>query len=467
MRSFLKSLDLNWPFLAVFFYSFSLTLFFRFQYHNDLGFWYSHDFGPHPETGHLFFFGRPLGGFLLDIQTNILRIFPTLTVLTISRFLSLLLLGMFFFLVEEVLKRFTDLLPFQRSIFLIAMAIQPSWFEAYAWVSNLVPGVIAYIVGISSFIAYSNPVLSKWQRYIGAGSLIAAAFLIYPPGASVFFWGVLIRCSLGKDDYTLKQVILDGLYFALICLLALAFHKFFVMDYVCGSYWTKCETWEAPDSKTYSWSLMTNPIEKLGILWNLTIVTSISWITILKNVNIVEFLPGIFTILFALGPYSNKGDRKFTVKHWIRGLGYGLMFIFVLNAPNLVTNSSVIAFRTVAPYTIFIALGLIKILSLFKDQKIQKILSVCIGLALITLCIASSLKLASHYSNAWTSISSNTEVIKICKDHPKTSTQLAQVPVVAKYLEPRYFTDADSLDLDFPLLLKDLTPAICDLLDSN
>jgi len=467
MRSLFKTVNINWLFLATVFAAFAPTLFFHFQYHNDLGYWFDREFGPHPETGHLFYFGRPFGGMLLDLQTNILRMFPTLTALTISRFVSLIFIVIFFYLTEKILRRFTNLTGIQRSVFLLVIALQPPWYEAYVWTSNLTPGILSYILGIVSFLLYSKNTKKSWRDYFAAGSLLAVSFLIYPPGTCVFFWGVFILCSFGKEEYKFRQVILDGAFFASVCLLCLVFHKIVVMGPVCDSYWAKCVSWESPTSKAYSWSLFLNPLEKLEVLWNLTVVTSVSWIALLTKVNAIEALPGLSLLALAFGPFTSKGGIQFTKQDWFKGFGYSLLFLFVLNVPNLVTNGAVIAFRTVAPNTIFFAVAMVKILSVFKNQNIQKsIAAMSIG-TLVILCIVSSLKLVDHYETAWAEVTSDPQVRELCKNGPRIGPRFAVIPVVAKYLRPGYFSDADGLDLDLPVFLQDSTPSICYLLENE
>lgn len=467
MHSYFKSLKLNWLFIAVLFISFVPTLFFRFQYHNDLGYWLDREFGPHPESGHLFYFGRSLGGILLDLHTNILKLFPTLTALTVSRFVSLIFLAVLFYLVEKILTKYTHLSAIHRTIFLLILALQPSWFEAFVWTSNLIPGIIAYILAVSAFLVYPKEIKTKWSRYLTPAALLASSFLIYPPGACSFFWGPFILCCFGKENYKFKKVIFDGLFFCAVCVLCLIFHKLVVAGVVCDNYWAKCATWEPENSKEYSWAIITNPLEKLGTLWNLTAITTLSWSALITKGTVLTVLPGFALFVFAFGPDTRAHEHKMTWQTWARGLCYSLMFLLIFNAPNLVTHGEVIAFRTVAANTIFFSVGLIKLLSLIRYRPIQNTLSILIVGVCVGLCIFVSTKFANHLQTAWKEVITDAEVRNVCTIGPKVGPKFAAIPAIQKYLKPSFANEIDGFDLDLQIFLQDMTPSICYLLENE
>lgn len=363
----------NWIYFAVFF-AFSPSLFYVFLYHNDHLFWelYSHG-TPHRELGHLILFGRPLGALLLHWQSILVSYWEAPELLNFFRLIAILLLMDMIRLLEAFLKDHLTLDSTSRFMILLLTFLQPSWLLGSAWAASIIPCILSY------WLALRSSVLFFWSghqrpslRFFLASLLLTSAFLIYPLSTCVFFWPNLLLTTLASDERGLRELLRPLSLFFILGILAVALHFLFLKNYLCSDLFS-CTTWVTIDSKEYSLKPPTSLLEKLRVLADILTLQARSWTLFFskhENQPLHLLLAAVFPFASFLPLLSGK-TPDFAPKIWLKSMGYFLLFVLLMNFPNLVTRGAVVVFRTLSPNSLMFSIGMVKIIHLIRKQQLR------------------------------------------------------------------------------------------------
>lgn len=399
----------------------------KYVYHNDLGFWCNDNspFAAHAESGHLIFFGRPLGAMLLNLQTILIRNSHTIYMINIVRVISIILFLGLACLVDYTLIKYTILNKQKRFLLITIMFIHPSWFISLIWASNLLPGIGSYILGLLAALSLQPfslnsevfSILNK-KRILLASLLLVSSFYIYPAGALAFFWLPLICWSIGSHKLRVIELLKMFVFFGIVCSLGLLIHYLILKPILCHV--TACTTWIAPDSTEYSLKIVSDIFAKILVLWNSVAIVSGSWFLFFYDTPVIAALIGFAFIIVAVFPspknriFSSNYDKLISIS-------ICCIFFLTLNLHNLITNSSVVAFRTVSPLTILLAIGSIKLINLIPNKK-SIVLEVFIAIFLGVLSTISTIKIIHIYQKAYSILQLQTEChTKIDTNDPRFS----------------------------------------------
>lgn len=159
----------------------------KFGIHNDYTTWsYKNTVISlkHPETQHLFWIGRPLGGFLLNVQ---FMFYKTVSDLAIGRMVSLVCAMACVWGAWRITVKHFLIDPFVSACFWLLILLLPPFVLNILLLTNFVSGLITFAIIIISYSLLSNAHPKKITSHkIAAYTLLAVSFLIYPP-ASLFF----------------------------------------------------------------------------------------------------------------------------------------------------------------------------------------------------------------------------------------------------------------------------------------
>lgn len=166
----------------------------------------THGYFNHAEAVHLILYGRPLNAFLHNLQFKFIGSLIDLHNIRILSVVIIALLGILFFW----FCRKTLLTGKALSIALaFGIVLTPS-FQLFAyWASNLVPGLIASVLGLVAGIIYIKAQAgeSRVKKFIGisiAILLFIMGLLTYPPNASQFLVPIVLWCVFKPEEITIK-----------------------------------------------------------------------------------------------------------------------------------------------------------------------------------------------------------------------------------------------------------------------
>ncbi len=441
--------------------SFLLT----FIYHNDLSIWVESEWSRHVEAGHLVYFARPIGALLLDLQTNLLRMVPELWVLNASRFFSALTLLAIAWLLEKFLKERTQLSPFERSLVVLLTFLQPSWFLSVMWISNYIPVLWAHLLSLSAALLFLRPTSTSSARNLSlkglALTLQVVSILTYPPAACAFFWPLCVLGLLAVEKPRLKVIFSQLAFFAIAGLLALTIHHLFFKPLLCGS-WVECRTWISQDSTEYSWKLVSDPLAKIDVLEDMFGLLGLSWLALIPmslNLQWFALLPLIAPLLerslFSMNPSAWK---SFAWK-----AGFLALMVLLLNSPNLVTNGSMILYRTAAAGTLLIAIAWFQLTGLISSQKLKDATRILVAFVFVALTFWVSWKQLGRYQMAWEKASQDPVVLEICSQGPEGFERLEDVPSLFEFTNAGQLSEINGRDFDLSVLFGGSLAALCHL----
>lgn len=444
--------------------AFGPILFFQYQYANDLIAWHQFGPSPHVETGHLLFFGRPVGGMLLDLQINLMRLAPSIHTLTFARAVTLALLFHLVWLLNHVLVRKTNLSDLQRGVLLVGFALQPPWLLSYMWLATAIPGLISCLLGFWSFVFFDRGEERKSPAlYVLSALFLVLSLFTYQPGVNAFFWGFVIIYTLGTGPLKIKEFSRGLIFFALTCGLGLLLFRLFLKEAVCENYWSGCWTWISGDSKEYSWNLTDNPFEKAGVLWELSKLSFSSWLSFFAWEIDWQWIPGLGLFIMAFAPIRKTKSSSWA--KWPVAFLMALCFLVLLNSANMITKGSMIAFRTLSVMTIFQAVGLVQFLVLFRNPVALKTAAFTAVSVLTSLTLFVGLKFAWHYQTAWEAAKSDSIVRDLCRSDFLPKNQVAStLPFFRNYSGSPYFPEINAKDFDLPVINPDQIGSLCNLL---
>jgi hypothetical protein len=421
------------------FVSFAPLFWNSYVYHNDLGFWIEHSGSGYYESGHLFLIRRPLGAVLLNLQTAIAQLFPSLVLLLAFRLFTLVLVVCLGILVNRLLEQHTGLPRLHRAAFVAALLLQPSWLLTVMWTTNLIPGAIAYLAGLGGAIALDR-VWARSPKLISRGMavpalLIAASVLIYPPGALTFFWLPLIKVCFGTSTFRFRHFVRETVFFAAVSIVALTVDEVLIRPLACLG--NTCQDWIEPGSTSYSLAPASDFVEKLGVLRDSLTTSLMSWANFAFD-PLASSYPGIaaILILLLLTTVISIRQKKRNGTPIIVSATVILAILTGLNAANLVAKFSVVAFRTVSPDTILFGLILVAVLDSVRSIQIRKaIVGVCLAGCAVA-AFGTAHHFTRYYSSGWHKLTSVTAAKNGCVLDPAGRT-LQPEPELALFFQPQ------------------------------
>jgi hypothetical protein len=412
--------------------AFAPLFFFKYSYHNDLGYWVGLPGSGYYESEHLVLVGRPVGAALLNLQTAFVRLFSSIYVLTFLRLVSLGLVAFLGAMLNRVLIEKTSLSRLQRIAFIGAMLLQPSWLLTVMWTTNLIPGAYAYVAGLGAAVALDRGQQSGPRRWIIPTVLLAISLYCYPPGAVSFFWIPLIHASLGNTKYQIRTFANAFGFFALVSLVCGVIQIFLFRPMICGG--NRCRTW-ATDGVLYSLQPVEDFVRKSSVLMDSLATTVASWANFGVNPTTHPSLElaAMLALAIAIGVIAMRQRRQVGTP-LIVTVVLIVAILVLLNAANLVSKFSVVAFRTVSPNTILVGITLVVITDYPGRMRKPAIGVVLVAFALCA--FATAYHFAGYYAKGWSALTTSTQTRYGCDEDPIGVATMSD-PTLARFLQPQ------------------------------
>jgi len=338
----LRGTALAWP-LAIFASLLLVNaqeLFHAFAFHND---YRSFELLPdgccfqHPEATHLIGIGRPLGAYLLGIQTHLLL---SMQAYWVNRLLAILIIAgcawsVFAYLTRNFQLRTVEAFALSAGIFLLP-AMEINTF----WAANLAPGVLAVAIAIGAFFLF------RARSYRWAVLAALAALLIYPPNFLFFLVLSLLDAVLPRRAGfpARRQVLTDVGFIAGMCLAYFVFVLFVLKAYLIHADPLRFGTYFAEigrDRPEYSLNPSFGALRKLHQLVEMGRMATALWFNPLQ---------GAWFVL-ALAALAGAGYRLWR----LRGAGgfgvLAIVLVLVLSPVLTAPGAFDVPYRTIFPIT--------------------------------------------------------------------------------------------------------------------
>jgi hypothetical protein len=457
----------DWKFalLAV---AFAPALLMVYVYHNDVNFWMHPFWTRHVETPHLVYYFRPIGALLIDIQTNLIRLVPSLLILNFVRFLALLMVVASAKIVNKFIEDNLEVKPAVRRMLIVATFLQPTWFIVVAWLHSFMPAVLTHLLSLwASWIFFSSlgkGNLPRVRPAAAAGVLMTIAVLIYPPGACGFFWLPLTALMFGRDRRAMKFALSSTVFFGICGVVSLAVHRFILKDLLCGS-WTQCYTGFEATSREYSLVLATSLLEKFFVLMDVISMHGASWLMLIEGLLFDPLFVGPILLigLFIIAPKFKSGKLAgLDFRAMAYNFGVLTAFALIFNAPNLVTTGNVVVYRSTCVNSLLFGIALANLLGFVKNKKFQKVAVAAMATLLTFSSMIIGYQRLNRWAGEWHNAFNYPGTEEICQRGPEAYDQLMMMPwtLTASRIRP---IDPYLRDFDLPVLPIGSLATLCRL----
>lgn len=337
---------------------YSPIFFHKFAYHNDYRIW---DYNVHNcclgylETKHLFAIGRPILGFLLNIQ---LMFVNNMSSLQWMHALSVVLIGiaatLFFLLIQNRL----NINRYNATLLSVLIFTLPSMAINSFWVVNLGSEILPLFIVLLAYFLIGKTIQYTQKALIFAivFSLIFISLLIYPPTTLFFATLIFIKFLFGEkeaDKTKLTGVFLEVMVLLLACgayFLSIRYiYKPFLLQSNFGGFNFQ-EYYQLIESSysEYSFSLFSNLSQKIAQCQDLLILIFSAWFPPLRGSWVTLLVLGFILILIkATLSNSYLTNLRIAAK---ASAGFAIfIFLFLLTAIPVLAGPSKfeISYRTI------------------------------------------------------------------------------------------------------------------------